>query len=338
MEVLFLDVGQGASNLLLLGNREAIVIDGGGRNDRTLLQALDRFAVARVVRLIVFHSHEDHAGGAASLLSQYAGTIDELWVLDDTRLMQSRLWERIEQQLQDGLIAVDQLCRLERTARPKLTYANPDGRARLSVFSPRFSENLFARRRGQPNATSAILRLEVGERNVLFTADSELDQWRQINRDIGEPLRCDLLAVPHHGGDMRGDAAALRWLYSDAIDARLAVISVGTSNTSGHPREDVVRALTASGAYVICTQLTRRCHDTPESLRPGVLRPHVVGRSRPTADLTSAGNSRNLACGGTVVAELSSDEVVIHRLDAHRRAVDRLAASPSGHPMCRDCV
>jgi hypothetical protein len=36
------------------------------------------------------------------------------------------------------------------------------------------------------------------------------------------------------------------------LAADVAVISVGTSNTHGHPRQDVVTALTARGAKVLC--------------------------------------------------------------------------------------
>ena len=97
MEVYFLDVGQGTCNLLLLGGQQAVVIDGGGRGSRTLLQALERFRVSHIVRLIVSHNDADHTGGTA-------------------------LWDRIEQQLADGILSEDQLHRLERDQHPKLVF------------------------------------------------------------------------------------------------------------------------------------------------------------------------------------------------------------------------
>lgn len=91
MEVYFLDVGQGTCNLLLLGGQQAVVIDGGGRGSRTLLQALERFRVSHIVRLIVSHNDADHTGGTASILSQYPGKIDEIWFLQDSKLFGTAL-------------------------------------------------------------------------------------------------------------------------------------------------------------------------------------------------------------------------------------------------------
>src|SRR4051812_44379515 len=75
-----------------------------------------------------------------------------------------------------------------------------------------------------------------------------------------------------------------------------------------------------------------RCCTTLEPLRPGVLTPQFPGRSRPTRDLTTADNSRNVACGGTMFAEFANAQLTLHRIADHQTAVNQLAASPAGHP------
>ena len=322
--------------MLLLGGQQAVVIDGGARGSRTLLQALDRFRVSRIVRLIVSHNHADHAGGTASLLSQYPGKIDQIWLLQDTNLLKSALFERITQQLADGILSKRQLHRLERDQQPKLVYADPEMSLRLLLYSPRFAENLQAQKAATPNATSAILSLDVGNRRVLFAADSEISQWRQIRNARNKPLDCDIVAVPHHAGGLQSSTdEEIGWLFSQAIRSRFAVVSVGTSNTHGHPRENVIRAITASGTTVLCTQITQKCHSNLEALRPGVLLPNVIGRSSPTRDVTASGNSRNLACAGTIVADVTAESVEIQRIESHQRAVDQLATEATGCPLCR---
>ena len=61
MEVYFVDIGKGTSNLILLGQSRTIVIDCG-KNSGILLQLLKRFHVQEIDRLILSHNHDDHVG------------------------------------------------------------------------------------------------------------------------------------------------------------------------------------------------------------------------------------------------------------------------------------
>lgn len=55
----------------MLGQRRAIVVDCGLRNDRLVLQFLQRSGIEFLERLIVSHSHDDHIGGAVSIMGAY---------------------------------------------------------------------------------------------------------------------------------------------------------------------------------------------------------------------------------------------------------------------------
>jgi beta-lactamase superfamily II metal-dependent hydrolase len=334
MEVYFVDIGKGTSNLILLGGSRAIVIDCG-KSSGILLQLLAKFRVEEIVRLVVSHNHDDHVGGAVGILTEYEGRIGKICCLEDGELHQTNLWRKIEQQRRAGIITYDQLLRLECDDSPKMLYQERARKLSLKIFSPRYGDNLQAIGEGDQNATSAVLVLDIEDKRIVFAGDSTIRQWRRIREARGRPIDCEILAVAHHGGIVWDDPNELMWLYKEGILPRVAIISVATSNTDKHPRPEVVQAMAAAGAKVMCTQITRRCCDDLEPLRPGVLTPHLPCRSRPDRDLTGAGNSRNVACAGTIVAEFARSELTIHRIADHQAGVDRLAASAVGHPLCR---
>jgi beta-lactamase superfamily II metal-dependent hydrolase len=335
MEVYFLDVGQGTSQLILLGGQSAIVVDSGPATDSVVIAALHRYQVERIVRLVVTHSHRDHVASATRILNAFAGRIDEIWFLDDTELRQTRFWERLWQFVDDREIDISQLHRLECTSVPREIYRDSARQIVLWVHSPMFGQNLAAIEANDPNASSAIISCDVGNYRVAFAADSVMEQWKQIRKDFGAPLPCDVFAVPHHGGSMGDDdPRSLDWLYTDAVRAKVAVVSVATLNQHKHPNSEVISALGRNGAIVACTQITKQCCEDLESVRPGVQRPlHRVRNSVITRDVNSKGLSRRVACAGTIVVEITPSGINIPHLDRHQSGVDALARRAC--PMCR---
>jgi competence protein ComEC len=334
MEIYFVDIGQGTSNLILLGQNRAIVIDCGSKSG-VLLQLMRKLQVEEIVRLVVSHNHDDHIGGAMDVLTSYRGRIEKICFLQDGLLYQTDFWARIQQQRRDNVIDIQQLVRLECDDTPRALYQENTPKRSLKILSPRFGDNLQAVQENDQNATSGVLMLAVENSRIVFAGDSTARQWRRIRQLRTKHIDCDILAVAHHGGRARTTAEDLQWLYKDGIKPRCAVVSLATSNTHGHPREDVIRALTSSGATVVCTQITKKCCDDLETLRPGVLTPTLPGFSKQTTDLTGSNNSRNVACGGTMVAEWSNSQLAIRRLPEHQSAVNRLVGTAGCHPLCR---
>lgn len=339
MEIFFLDVGQGTCQVILLGQRRAIVIDCGLRNDRLVLQFLQRAGIEYLERLIVSHSHDDHIGGAVTIMGAYQDRVGKYCFVMDHQFLQSAFWRRLQDLYKHNRISRDQMSRLEVEDAPKVVWEDESRSIRLRTFSPSAIENLMAQEAEKPNATSAVLFLDFGPHRVVFAADSEVPQWREIRRSSGRRIHCDVLAVPHHAGRVHSSRSDLKWLFDEALSATTAVISTGTSNTHSHPRADVIEAMTQSGTSVLCTQITRRCIGDVrnlEHLRPGVLRPQVhLGRSCASTDLTDAGHSKNVACAGTVRVEITSTELVVERMVEHRRAVDLLPQTAAACPLCR---
>ena len=336
MEVYFLDVGQGTCQVILLGERTAIVVDCGSKSDRTALHFLKRFGVEYIARLIVSHSHDDHIGGAPGILGEYRDRIERICFVQDDIFLKGNFWARISELLQQDVLTKSQLVRLERCDCPQLIWSEATTDSRLRTYSPTAAENLLAQDAAEQNPTSAVLFLDCGRNRIIFASDSDAEQWDEMRAKAGRRFDCNILAVAHHAGRTHQSAEALSRLFGENVRPDVAVISVGTSNTHGHPRNDVIHALKDVGATVVCTQITRKCSRDLEALRPGVLRPiNIVGRSSPTPDFTSSGNSRNVACAGTVLARVTHEALSVERLAAHQAAVDGLGAADQGCPICR---
>ncbi len=341
MEVYFADVGQGTSNIILLGKRRAIVIDAGKRaSDLRLL--LHGLCVDRIELLALSHLDDDHSGGAPAILTEFRGRIGPVCYPNDHRALTTPFWERVAAEVKAGYLDTRQLLRMECEDTPKALWRSRASQAELKLFSPTFGENQDAIRREDTNATSGILVLKVGDNRIVFPGDSPLAQWRGVRERRGAALDCEVLAVPHHAGviwpghwDDARVAAELAWLYRDAVRPRLAVISVGTSNADKHPREEVIAALRATGAAVICTQITTKCCADPEAVRPGLLPLTLPGRSSPDKSLTTSGNSKDVACAGTVAVDITAAAVAVRRMATHQAAVDALKASSPPVPLCR---
>jgi competence protein ComEC len=86
---------------------------------------------------------------------------------------------------------------------------------------------------GDANATSIVVRVTGDHGRMLLTGDSEAQAQEQM---LARPdlLRADVLKVPHHGGATNTPG------FLDAVQAKVAVMSVGADNRYGHPNRDTL--------------------------------------------------------------------------------------------------
>lgn len=319
-----------------------------GISGRVPLLLLRRY-VDHIEALIVSHNDRDHHGGASSIVAAYPNAIGRVCFLQDRPVEWIKLYSVVKRALNEGRLSSEPI-RLERDDAPRILFSEPERDLSLELFFPTFQDNLDAQITARPNETSAVLVLFCGSRKIVFPGDSSIADWQRVRNRLGAPIVTDVLNVPHHGGNVageqrRGESPAeyririekeMRWLYSEGVRCKLAVISVGTSNQYGHPHVAAISALRWSGASIICTQITPRCHDDLERLRPGVRRAVYPSQSRGECDLTRSGKSRNVACAGTVVSEIRPDAVIIREFEEHGRGVDSVLRLAGGHPLCRE--
>jgi competence protein ComEC len=352
-ECYFLDVGQGASQVVALADGSAILIDCGP-SAQVLLDLLHQLGVNRIAALLITHNHTDHVGGIPEVVVQYRGAIDRIFFLQDRpapELERGRFYSFLMDEWQQRNIP--EPSPLMRHPLLPWLYSQPTdtptAAIRIEALFPDFFQNICGQARGEPNATSAILRLHCGRSTILFPGDANAAAWLLVSEKTGHPVTCDILAVSHHGGQIvrsrRHDEveadfhAAIRpeldHLYGEVVRCRYAIISVGTGNVYDHPLPPHVESLRDAGARVMCTQITRRCCLAQEPLRPGIIPPRWPGRAEAQESRTNKGASRNVACAGTVLVQIGPDEVVVDRWQEHQQAIDEKLSRPEGHPLCR---
>ncbi len=336
MEVQFLDVGQGSANFVLLGDQRALVVDCGPVCKGMLLRALKACHVEYLDRLILSHGHADHASGALAVLDEYAGRIGKIGFLCDTALLRSQFFARIEWMVKEGRLSRSQIDHLKLSTEDDPYYLAEEYGVRVDIYSPDHFQNLRGNKSNNPNETSTVVAVEREGRRVVFGGDSTIEQWQVIHESRGL-VECDIVTVPHHGGDMEDAEGDLGWLYEEAIRSDLAIVSVGAANSHRHPREEVVASIRRSGCGVLCTQVTPKCCKDLNTLLPGVIGSlPAIGASTPEPTHKGVNSKRrcsNVACAGTVTAEYTNDGVQVRGLEAHRRGVEKMVSSGS-KPLC----
>ncbi|NLW84990.1 MAG: MBL fold metallo-hydrolase [Phycisphaerae bacterium] len=298
-ECWFLDVGQGTSNVILLGEGRAIVIDCGPKSSRETLELLVQY-VKTIEVLIISHNDIDHDGNVGRILNQYRKAINAIYFLRDRTPSEN--------------IAAFALLKspefIDDFPSPKRLEANQavwaENNMDLTVLYPSFMANLESE--NCPNLTSGILQFKCGNHKIVYSGDTGLKVWEALSEQYRQrPLVCDVMTIPHHGGKIANTKRLVdhQKLYTDFIRPNLGIISTGSSNIYKHPLPETIRALSELGIEVICTQMTTQCCQDLESIRQV---PRVIpqpSRSSKNISSTQSGKSRNVACFGSVVLEVS---------------------------------
>ena len=244
LHVTVLDVGQGDSILLQGASGGRMLIDTGPDPD-LLMTRLDARIPSwdrRIDVVLLTHPHEDHVGGLALLLERYrVGSVLETGMVGRGPGDAAYRREMVREQRSSTIVAAGDQVIL-------------DG-ARLDVhWPPPGSVPKLAPDDGKKvNNTSIVLELHYGSRTMLFTGDAEEEIDPQlIARGIGAHVggHVDVLKVAHHGsGTATTDA------FLDAVQPKIAIISVGADNDYGHPAPATLQRLENHGAIVYRTDL-----------------------------------------------------------------------------------
>ena len=237
LELHMIDVGQGDAIALRTPRWRWILVDAGDQwregdlGERVVAPYLRRRG-GEIAAFILSHPHADHIGGAASVIRRLP--VGFLWdggypqgssvyegVLDAAR-ERGVAWRAARM---DGVIEIDGV--------------------RLTVLSPDSAEIAAA---PDANSASVVVMAEYRGVRILLTGDAERDVEARLAQRLGRTLRADVLKVGHHGSATSTTPPLL-----DAVEPRLALVSVGAGNRYGHPSPDVLDALRARGIQVLRT-------------------------------------------------------------------------------------
>jgi competence protein ComEC len=224
LQITVLDVGQGDAILLEPRGAPAVLVDGGPPGDG-LAAKLEDAGVERLGAALISHDQSDHAGGVDELLGGFPVA----------RLLYARLWRDTLTDARAGGAALVRLAAGEVVR---------SGRLRLEVLWPP-PELLAEPVPGtDPNQLALVLLARWRGFRMLLTADAEAG-------DVPiDPGPVDVLKIAHHGSEDTGLGALL-----DRARPSLAVISVGSGNSYGHPTPATLATLAAHGVPTLRTDL-----------------------------------------------------------------------------------
>ncbi len=240
-EIWFLDVGQG-DGACILCNGHAMLIDGGDRGSSQLLYSfLKTHGIERLDCIAATHSDADHIGGLSGAL-QYASADRVYSTVTES---DTKTFANFKKQLEKYGASV---------TIPDAGERFMLGSASVTILYPEAGAIIS-------DNTSLVIRICYGATAFLFMGDCETED-EAILLESGADLSCDVLKVAHHGS---GNSTSRQFL--DRADPSFAVISVGKDNGYGHPTEQVLDALKASGAVLYRTDLHGTIHCVSDGAR-----------------------------------------------------------------------
>jgi competence protein ComEC len=230
LNVYFLDVGQGDSEIVTVDGKAMLIDAGTNASTTTLINDIKSIGITRFDVVVGTHPHEDHIGGMDAVINQFGiGAIYMPKVSTTTKTFT------------DVLTAIKNKGLTVTTPVPGSTFTL--GAAQCTILAPN------SQTYSDLNSYSIVIKLVYGNTSFLFTGDAQTDSEQEMLAK-GYSLKADVLKVGHHGSSTSTSAAFLQ-----AVSPRLAVIEVGAGNTYGHPAQTTLTKLANIGANVYRTDL-----------------------------------------------------------------------------------
>ena len=222
MEVHFIDVGQGDSTLIKVGDH-AMLIDAGDNSEGTAVQSyLESQNVKKLDYAIGTHPDADHIGGLDVIV--YKFDCKKVFMPDITS--DTKTYDDVVQALKS---------RNQKAQTPKLDKTYSLGDATFTVIAPvkDYGEDT--------NNWSIGILLQYGDNRFLFTGDAA-KQAEEDMIDAGEDISADVYKASHHGSKTGSSDDFL-----DKVNPAYAVISCGEGNKYGHPSAQTLNNFRSRG-------------------------------------------------------------------------------------------
>lgn len=233
-EIYYLDVGQGDAACVICDGH-AMLIDGGNNFESSLIYSFLRsHDITYLDYIIASHPDADHIGGLSGALN-YA----------DVGVAYCTVTSSDTETFNDFVRYLDSRGREITVPEPGETFYL--GSSKVTIVYPEAGIT-------RSDNTSIALRIEYGDTSFFFTGDCEREDESALISS-GYVLKSDVLKVGHHGSRHSTGTDFL-----NAVQPTHAVISVGGSNTYGHPTQEVLSLLQSSNVTLYRTDIQGDIH------------------------------------------------------------------------------
>lgn len=225
LNILFFDVGQ-ADSQLIINQGKTMLIDAGNSGDgEYIVNGLNALGIRRLDYVVGTHVHEDHIGGMSYIIDSF--DIGEFYLPYDATSTTTYYKKLLTSLTQKELSITEAV--------------NGDtielGNAMLEIMSVDNTEPENA------NLTSIVLEMKYGELKYLFMGDAEKE-----NEEARTWNDVDVLKVGHHGSNTSSTEGFL-----NQTSPEISIISVGEGNSYELPKDKILKRLEKIGTTIYRT-------------------------------------------------------------------------------------
>jgi competence protein ComEC len=231
----FIDVGQGDSILVILPNTKTLLIDGGERQSSgKVLSTLQEYGLSYIDVIVATHPHADHIGGLIDVINN----VNVGQVLDSGQVHTTQTFEDLLDAIYNKQIPLRSVSEGESV--------NLDPTVKIDVLNPPASTPNGSNNEAEFNDNSVALKLTYGNFSALLTGDVEERNEARLVFKNATILDADVLKAGHHGSRTSSSLAFL-----NAVTPEVVIISLGAGNSYGHPHQEALDRISASGAQYL---------------------------------------------------------------------------------------
>jgi competence protein ComEC len=226
LRVLFLDVGQGASQLLISPSGKTMLIDAGNNDkEQLMIDYMKRYNIKKLDIVIGTHPDADHIGGLDKVIDNLE--IGKVYLPKEQS--NTKTFESLLLSIKNKGLKVT-------TAKSGLTL-DWDSNVKVNMIAP-------VKTYDDSNDMSAVVHVSFGKTSFMLTGDAETKSEKDILAS-GVDLKSDVLLVGHHGSNSSTSSEFLK-----KVNPKNAIIQVGKDNRYGHPTDMILDRLSKQGAKV----------------------------------------------------------------------------------------
>lgn len=230
MKVHYIDVEEGDSIFIELPNEKAMLIDAGEAVEgKKVINYIKQLGYSNIDYVVGTHPHTDHIGGLAQVINGFdVGKIYMPKVIST-----SKTYEKLLNTISMKGLKIQ-------TARAGVNIIN-ENNLLIDIIAP--NNDSYS----DLNNYSVVIKITYKNRKFIFMGDAEMISENEILTDV----TADVVKVGHHGSNTSSGQN-----FVDRVNAKYAIISVGSDNNYNHPNMNIVNRWVNSGAKVYRTDLS----------------------------------------------------------------------------------